>query len=64
MSSVYRWQGYGPKKGIDIKTEAIYLLMDLWAFEHEGTELDQFHFLDNTELLSVAEFMAIARCVW
>jgi hypothetical protein len=51
-----KWEFPGGKK-----TASIYLLMDAWKFERDRNELDHFHFLDNAELLSVAEFMAIAR---
>jgi len=53
-----------PEKHVDLKAAAIYLLMDVWEFEHDNIELDKFHFLDNIGLLSVGEFNAIGRHIW
>jgi len=63
-----KWEGqiltYGPKRGADKKTAALYLIKDLWCYEKNEYSLDHFHILDNVGLLTVAEFMAIGRAVW
>lgn len=43
---------------------AVYLLMDYWRSEARTNNLDEFHWINETGLLSVAELMAIAREVW
>ncbi len=57
---VYAW---GRRKGVSRRQAAVYLLMDAWTCEAED-HLDQFHMIDDTGLLSVADLSAIAREVW
>ena len=46
------------------KTIAIHLIKALWECEQEHQMLDEFHWINNTGLLSVEEIQAIARAVW
>ena len=53
------------KKGkFDEKTIAIHLIKALWECEIEHQMLDQYHWINNTGLLSTEEIQAIAREVW
>jgi len=56
--------GVVPLAGIMQREAAIYLLLELWR--HEATEngLDEFHWINEVEFLSVPDFSAIAREVW
>jgi len=55
---------YGPKKGVDLVTAAIYLLMDAWEAEAKLSGLVNDFMINNTGLLSVDELSMIARIVW
>jgi hypothetical protein len=43
---------------------AVYLLVDAWKAETSHSSLDQFHWINESDGLSVAELMAIGREVW
>ena len=51
-------------RGVTEKPAAVYLLLELWKHEVRESYLDQFHWINEGEFLSVAELMAIAREVW
>src|SRR4051812_44885758 len=52
---------YGPRRGVDAKDAALYLLMDAWRIE-SGSE--RYDMIDDTGLLSADEISAIAAAVW
>ena len=53
------------KKGkFDEKTIAIHLMKALWECEQEHQMLDEYHWINNTGLLSVEEIQAIRRKIW
>ena len=60
------WQAIGcvPKKGVSQRQAATFLLMEMWKHEISDGGLDQFHWINENEYLSVAELMAIARAIW
>jgi hypothetical protein len=60
------WQAIGcvPKKDVSQRQAAAFLLMEMWKHEISDGGLDQFHWINENEYLSVAELMAIARAVW
>jgi len=62
----WKWTlyAYSPKKGADEIAAAICLLQDAWTAEARAYGLDHYFLIDDTGLLSVAAFAAIARNVW
>ena len=62
----WKWAlyAYCPKKGIDEKTAAIFLLQDAWKAEAKEYDLDHYFMIDDTGLLSVEDISEIARVVW
>ena len=62
----WRWTfyAYGPKKGVDAKAAATYLLMDAWKAEKENSSLDHFFLIDEEGSMSASELLEIARIVW
>ena len=52
------------KKGVSMHQAAVYLLMKIWKYEVVVCDLDEFHWINETEYLSVAELRAIGRAVW
>ena len=64
-NSAHKWSlcGYGPKKGVDAKTAAIYLLLDVWKVEARRG-LGHYHYMSKPGLLSYEELSEIARIVW
>jgi hypothetical protein len=65
-SSRWKWTlyAYGPRKGIDAKTAAIYLLLDAWKAEKENSFLEHFFLVDEAGFLSIEEILEISRNVW
>jgi len=59
----WRWEiyAYGPRRGVDAKDAAVYLLMDAWRIE-SGSE--RYDMIDDTGLLSADDISAIAAAVW
>jgi hypothetical protein len=55
---------YGPRKGVDLKTAATYLLLDAWKAEKENSDLDHYFLIDEPGLLSIEDISEIARNVW
>lgn len=53
-----------PRRGVPQQQAAVYLLMEFWKEEVTENGLDEFHWINKEEYLSVAELMAIAREVW
>jgi len=62
----WRWEFYawGLRKGVSEKAAAIYLLADAWSSEVRYYDLDHFHLINDTGLLSLPELCAVARLVW
>ena len=56
--------GYVPRRGVDQKQAAVYLLLEFWAFDAKEGDVDQFHWINEDGYLSIAELAAIAREVW
>ena len=56
--------GYVPRRGVDQKQAAVYLLLEFWVFDVKEVGVDQFHWINEDGYLSVADLSAIARCVW
>lgn len=52
------------RRGVSEHQAAVYLLIELWKAEAADSGVDQFHWLNESDFLSVAELMAIAREVW
>ena len=52
------------KAKCDEKTIAIHLIKALWESEAEHQAVDQYHWINNTGLLSVEEIQALGRAVW
>ena len=48
----------------DDRSAAIHLMVATWTAEAEDGALDEFHWINQAGLLSVAEWRAIARAVW
>ena len=55
---------YGPRRGVDEKTAAVYLLFDAWRSEAQNLGLKRYFLLDEPGLLSTNEITQIARLVW
>jgi hypothetical protein len=49
-------------KGVEERTAASLLLAAYWAFQRDDSDLDRYHWLNDTAYLDVGE--AIARAVW
>ena len=56
--------GSVPRKGIEERQAAVYLLLEFWADEAGSSTLDEFHWINEDGYLSVADLAAIAREVW
>jgi hypothetical protein len=48
----------------DERTAAIHLLIDFWRFDAKEGDVDEFHWINEADYLSIAELAAIAREVW
>ena len=48
----------------DERTAAIHLLIDFWRFDAKEGDVDEFHWINEADYLSIAELAAIARGVW
>ena len=53
-----------PRKGVTEQQAAVHLLIEFWKEEAAENYVDQFHWINKSKGLSVAELMAIARIVW
>ena len=65
----WRWQPYEtvltlPRQGIPRSEAAQLMLGHYWKAEFTREEVEQFHWLGATDLLSVGEIMAVANSVW
>ena len=56
--------GCVPRRGVTEPQAAFYLLLEFWTGEVTDNSLDEFHWINETEYLSVADLAAIAREVW
>ena len=52
------------RRGVDQRQAAIYLLLEFWECDVKENYLDEFHWINETGYLDVAELSAIAREVW
>jgi hypothetical protein len=48
----------------DEKTIAAHMLMETWKTEAEHTDLDRYHWINNTGCLSVEDVQSVAREIW
>ena len=53
-----------PHKGCTEHQASVHLLRAIWQSEYGESSLDQFHWVNDTDLLSVADLAAISREVW
>ena len=58
------FMAYGNRCRSDAKTIASHLILEIWKFDAKYHQVDQFHWINNTGLLSVEDIQAIAREVW
>ena len=56
--------GSVPRKGVEERQAAVYLLLEYWADEAQSSTVDEFHWINEDGYLSVADLAAIAREVW
>jgi hypothetical protein len=67
-SEPWKWEwnflSYASTGSKDLKAIASYMILDFWEKEREFQELDHYHFINNTGLLSVEEIQAVSREVW
>ena len=55
---------HGRRCRSDERTISIHLIKALWEFDAKYHDVEHFHWINNTGLLSVEEIEAIAREVW
>ena len=55
---------YGRRCRSDERTISIHLIKAFWEFDAKYHDVEHFHWINNTGLLSVEEIEAIAREVW
>ena len=55
---------YGNRCRSDAKTIACHLILELWKFDAKYHQVEKYHWINNTDLLSVEEIQALAREVW
>ena len=55
---------YGNRCRSDAKTIASHLVLEVWKFDAKYHQVDHFHWINSTGLLSVEDVQAIAREVW
>ena len=64
----WRWNwnilAWAPRVRADEKSIAMHMLKHIWEVDCRHHLIDQFHWINNTGLLSVEEVQAIAREVW
>ena len=67
-NNMMRWEwianGFAPRRGVNQKQAAVYMLLEFWAFDAQEGYLDEFHWINEHGYLSIAELAAIAREVW
>ena len=56
--------GCVPHRGVTQKQAAVYLLLEFWAFDAKESDVDHYHWINNSGCLSVEEIQALARGVW
>jgi hypothetical protein len=56
--------GCVPRRGIEEKQAAVYLLLEFWADDAKESYLDRYHWINEGGYLSISEIAAIAREVW
>jgi len=53
-----------PLKDCTEHQASVHLLRAIWESECAESSLDEFHWINDTDLLSVADLAAISREVW
>ena len=56
--------GCVPRKGVEERQAAVYLLLEYWVDDAKECGVDEFHWINEDGFLSVADLAAIAREVW
>lgn len=68
--SGYRWRWElvsalsTPRKGVKRRQAAIAMMEHFWREEIDIINLDQYHWINDADLLDVGDLSEIARCVW
>jgi hypothetical protein len=52
------------RQGVTQRQAAVHLLIAFWRFDAENNKLDEYHWINDADYLSVADISAIAREVW
>jgi hypothetical protein len=52
------------RRGVNQEQAAALLLMEFWKYDAQNSNVDRYHWINETGYLSVAELSAIAREVW
>ena len=64
----WRWNwnilAWAPRVKADEKSIAMHMLKHIWEVDRRQHLIDQFHWINSTGALSVAELQSIAREVW
>lgn len=64
----WRWNwnilAWAPRVRADEKSIAIHMLKHIWEVDRRQHLIDQFHWINSTGALSVADLQSIAREVW
>ena len=63
----WEWHLYAAAKKVknaDDYTAALYLLHDFWKVDSQNESIGHFHFITNTDLISVEDFQALGRLIW
>ncbi len=62
----YLWSPFAraPKGDTDMKTAAVYLLVETWAYETKFENVDYFDFFDEGDLLSADDVRQTGIMVW
>ena len=55
---------YGRRCRADEKTVAIHLILHFWKWDAQYHDVDHYHWINNTRLLSVGDMQAMAGEVW
>ena len=53
-----------PLKAVSEEQASVYLLMERWQFEQTDYALECFHWINESECLTVSEIKAISMVVW